>query len=107
MHFDVIDFGFLVELAWKSALISGAALAIAAVMRFRPAGERSAVLRMAVGMILALPLITLLLPALPVVTQTIRETAPAAPIVLPSADAISSTKRPRPSTKQACQMLHL
>ena len=57
-----MNFDFLVEMAWKSALISGAALAIAAALRFRPAGERSAVLRMAVGMILALPLITLLLP---------------------------------------------
>ncbi|MDB5693758.1 MAG: family metallopeptidase [Alphaproteobacteria bacterium] len=74
-----MNFDFLVEMAWKSALISGAALAVAAALRFRPAGERSAVLRMAVAMILALPLIALLLPALPVVTQTVRETAPAAP----------------------------
>jgi beta-lactamase regulating signal transducer with metallopeptidase domain len=84
-----MNFDFLVEMAWKSALISGAALAIAAMLRFRPAGERSAVLRMAVGMIVALPLITLLLPALPVVTQTVSEAPPAVPAALPALDALA------------------
>jgi len=88
MNFGFMSFDFLVEMAWKSALISGAALAIAAALRFRPAGERSAVLRMAVAMILALPLIALLLPALPIVTQTIHESAPTAPVLLPSVDAL-------------------
>jgi beta-lactamase regulating signal transducer with metallopeptidase domain len=86
-----MTFDFLVEMAWKSALISGAALAVTAALRFRPAGERSAVLRMAVAMILALPLIALLLPALPVVTQTIHETAPAAPTALAALDALPQT----------------
>jgi beta-lactamase regulating signal transducer with metallopeptidase domain len=83
-----MTFDFLVEMAWKSALISGVALAVAAALRFRSAGERSAVLRMSVAMILALPLIALLLPALPVVTETIRQAAPATPAVLPAVDAL-------------------
>ena len=49
---DFVNSGFLLEMAWKSALISGAALAVAAMLRFRPAGERSAILRTAVAMIL-------------------------------------------------------
>lgn len=88
MNFEFVNFDFLVEMAWKSALISGAALVLATALRFRPAGERSAVLRMAVAMILALPLIALLLPALPVVTETVRESGPLAPIVLPAVDAL-------------------
>jgi beta-lactamase regulating signal transducer with metallopeptidase domain len=83
-----MTFDFLMEMAWKSALISGGALAVATALRFRPAGERSAILRMSVAMILALPLIALLLPALPVVTETIRQAAPAAPTVLPAVDAL-------------------
>ncbi|HEX5182748.1 MAG TPA: M56 family metallopeptidase [Allosphingosinicella sp.] len=81
-----MNFDFLVEMAWKSALISGAALAVAAALRFRPAGERSAILRTAVAVILALPLIALLLPALPIVTETVRESAPALPVTLPPVD---------------------
>lgn len=85
MSLDFVSFNFLVEMTWKSALIGGAALAIAAALRFRPAGERSAILRMAVAMILALPLVAFLLPALPVVTETVHATAPTA---LPSMDAL-------------------
>lgn len=85
MSLDFVSFNFLVEMTWKSALIGGAALAIAAALRFRPAGERSAILRMAVAMILALPLVAFLLPALPVVTETVHAAAPAA---LPSMDAL-------------------
>ncbi|HEX4736479.1 MAG TPA: M56 family metallopeptidase [Allosphingosinicella sp.] len=93
-----MNFDFLVEMAWKSALISGAALAVAAALRFRPAGERSAVLRTAVAMILALPLIVLLLPALPVVTQTIRETAPALPTALPPVDFVAAAPVAAPAS---------
>ena len=73
-----MSFDFLLELAWKSALISGAALALAALLRRRSAGERSALLATAAALIVALPAITLLLPALPVVTSTVHEAAPAA-----------------------------
>ena len=90
---------FLLEMVWKSGLISGVALAVAAALRFRPAGERSAILRTAVAMILALPLIVLLLPALPVVTQTVRETAPAVPAALPPADFVAAAAQaPAPTT---------
>jgi len=71
-----MDFQFLVEMAWKSALISGAALALAALLRTRSAGERSALLGTAVALIVALPAITLLLPSLTVVTGTVHEAAP-------------------------------
>jgi len=71
-----MDFQFLIEMAWKSALISGAALALAAMLRTRSAGERSALLGTAVALIVALPVITLLLPSLTVVTATVREAAP-------------------------------
>jgi bla regulator protein blaR1 len=64
---------FLVEMAWKSALISGGALAIAALLRSRSADERAAVLRTAVALILLLPLLAWLLPALPVVTSAAPE----------------------------------
>jgi beta-lactamase regulating signal transducer with metallopeptidase domain len=70
-----MDFQFLIEMAWKSALISGSALAMAAMLRGRSAGERSALLGTAVALIVALPIITLLLPSLTVVTGTVREAA--------------------------------
>ena len=70
-----MSFDFLTEMAWKSALIGGSALLLAALMMRRSAGERSAVLRTALAAILLLPLISLLLPALPVVTRTVYESA--------------------------------
>src|SRR3954470_16144964 len=77
-----MSFDFLVEMAWKSALISGAALALASVLRRRSASERAALLATAVALIVALPLATLLLPALPVVTSTVHEAA--LPILSPA-----------------------
>ena len=38
-----MSFDFLTEMAWKSALIGGSALLLAALMMRRSAGERSAV----------------------------------------------------------------
>jgi len=66
---------FLLEMAWKSTLISGGALAAATLMRARSADERAAVLRTAVALILLLPLLTWLLPALPVVAFAAPEAA--------------------------------
>jgi len=87
-----MGFDFLIEMAWKSALIGVAALWLAALLGRRSAGERSAVLRTAVAAILLLPLITFLLPALPVVTRTIHEAAP-----LPMSDfALPMTAAPAP-----------
>jgi beta-lactamase regulating signal transducer with metallopeptidase domain len=70
-----MSFQFLVEMAWKSALISAVALALATLLRTRSAGERSALLGTAVALILALPVISALLPALTVVTGTVHEAA--------------------------------
>jgi beta-lactamase regulating signal transducer with metallopeptidase domain len=71
-----MNFEFLIEMAWKSALISGAALALATLLGRRSAGERAALLGTAAALIVALPVIALLLPALPVVTSTVQD-APA------------------------------
>jgi beta-lactamase regulating signal transducer with metallopeptidase domain len=70
-----MDFQFLVEMAWKSALICAAALALAALLRTRSASERSALLGTAAAMIVGLPVISLLLPSLIVVTGTAHEAA--------------------------------
>ena len=55
-----MNLDFLVEMAWKSALISGGALAITALLKSRSPDERAAVLRTAIALIL-LPLLTWLL----------------------------------------------
>ncbi|MDQ8755987.1 M56 family metallopeptidase [Sphingosinicella sp. LHD-64] len=75
-----MELSFFAEMAWKSALISGAALAFAMLLRSRAAADRAMVLRIGVAMLLALPLIVLFLPALEIVAFA----APAAP-ALPSA----------------------
>jgi beta-lactamase regulating signal transducer with metallopeptidase domain len=67
---------FLVQMAWKSALIAGGALAIAALLRRRSADERAAVLRTGVALILALPLLVWALPALQVETWAAPAPAP-------------------------------
>ena len=59
-----MDVSFFGEMAWKSALISGAALALAYVLRSRAAADRALVLRLGVLMLLLLPVIALALPAL-------------------------------------------
>jgi hypothetical protein len=69
---------FLAEMAWKSALISAGALAIAALLKSRSPNERAAVLRTAIALILMLPVLTWLLPALEIVTSAPEPAAPAA-----------------------------
>ncbi|HST35524.1 MAG TPA: M56 family metallopeptidase [Allosphingosinicella sp.] len=61
-----MDVSFFGEMAWKSALIAGAALALAYVLRSRAASDRALVLRLGVAMLLLLPFIALALPALPI-----------------------------------------
>lgn len=61
---------FMLEMAWKSALIAGAALLVAGALRSRAAADRSAVLRVAVALLLALPILSLNLPALQVIAWT-------------------------------------
>ncbi|HZF95074.1 MAG TPA: hypothetical protein VEZ20_09400, partial [Allosphingosinicella sp.] len=55
---------FMIEMAWKSALIAGVALALVAVLRSRAAADRAAVLRVSVALLLLLPLLSLALPKL-------------------------------------------
>ena len=61
-----MDVSFFSEMAWKSALIAGAALALGYLLRSRAAADRALVLRLGVAMLLLLPFIALALPALPV-----------------------------------------
>src|SRR5688572_1755634 len=62
-----MELSFFAAMAWKSALIAGAALALAHVLRSRSAADRALVLRLGVTMLLLLPLIALWLPALEIV----------------------------------------
>ena len=59
-----MDMSFFAEMAWKSALISGAALMLAFVLRSRSAADRALVLRIGVAMLLLMPPIAMLLPSL-------------------------------------------
>jgi beta-lactamase regulating signal transducer with metallopeptidase domain len=61
-----MSFPFFLEMAWKSALIAGATLLLAAFLKSRSAADRAAILRLGIGLLLALPIISLLLPALQV-----------------------------------------
>ena len=70
-----MDVSFFAEMAWKSALIAGAALALAYVLRSRAASDRALVLRIGVAMLLLLPLIALALPALPIEAWAAPEAA--------------------------------
>lgn len=62
-----MDLSFFAEMAWKSALISGAALLLAYGLKSRAPADRALVLRIGIAMLLLLPLIALWLPALEVV----------------------------------------
>jgi bla regulator protein blaR1 len=85
-----MSFSFLFEMTWKSGLIIGAALMLATLLRSRAASDRAAVLRLAVGLLLLLPMIAMFLPALrvemaaeeaqPLPFETLLATAAAAPV---------------------------
>src|ERR1051325_1336896 len=77
-----MDVSFFGEMAWKSALISGAALALAFALRSRSAADRALVLRLGVAMLLLLPLIALAPPSL-------RIEAWAAPAPVPAASPLA------------------
>jgi beta-lactamase regulating signal transducer with metallopeptidase domain len=74
-----MSYSFLIEMAWKSALISGAALLLVALLRSRSAADRGAVLRLGVLLLLSLPVIASLFPALVVETAAPQAAAPLAP----------------------------
>ncbi len=73
-----MDVSFFVQMGWKSALIAGAALGLAYVLRSRAASDRAMVLRIGVTMLLLLPLAALALPALQIEAFSAPETPAAA-----------------------------
>jgi beta-lactamase regulating signal transducer with metallopeptidase domain len=76
-----MSLSFILAMAWKSAVISGAALLLAALLRERSAADRAALLRVGVLLLLLLPFVSLVLPALTI------ETAPEAAVALPALTA--------------------
>ncbi len=81
-----MDVSFFVQMGWKSALIAGAALGLAYVLRSRAASDRAMVLRIGVAMLLLLPLAALALPALQIEAFSApgaQSAAAAAPAVVP------------------------
>ncbi len=103
-----MDLSFFVQMGWKSALIAGAALGLAYVLRSRAASDRAMVLRIGVTMLLLLPLAALFLPSLQIeafsapATPTTTAAAPA-PVVAqaPSAYAYVPGPEVQPSYVQA------
>jgi bla regulator protein blaR1 len=85
-----MSFSFLFEMTWKSGLIIGAALMLATLLRSRAASDRAAVLRLAVGLLLLLPMIAMFVPGLrvemaaeeaqPLPFETLLAAASAAPV---------------------------
>jgi Zn-dependent protease with chaperone function len=71
-----MDMSFFGEMAWKSALISAAALGLAFALRSRAASDRALVLRLGVAMLLLLPFIALALPALRIEAWAAPEPSP-------------------------------
>ena len=76
---------FMIEMAWKSALIAGVALALVAVLRSRAAADRAAVLRVSVALLLLLPLLSLALPKLEIEAWAAEEIAALPDMTSPSA----------------------
>src|SRR6218665_1352062 len=79
-----MDVSFFVQMGWKSALIAGAALGLAYVLRSRAASDRSMVLKIGVTMLLLLPLAALALPALQIEAFSAPEAPPAAAAAAPA-----------------------
>src|SRR5690606_33792792 len=75
----MMDLQFFADMAWKSALIAGAALALAGALRSRAAADRALVLKCGIVMLLALPVIALALPDLEVAVWSAPTPAPLPP----------------------------
>jgi beta-lactamase regulating signal transducer with metallopeptidase domain len=84
-----MELSFFAEMAWKSALISAAALALAYVLRSRAAADRAMVLRLGVALLLLLPLLAMALPSLEIVAFAAPEAPPAFNYVLPADIALA------------------
>ncbi|MFN3389514.1 MAG: M56 family metallopeptidase, partial [Allosphingosinicella sp.] len=78
---------FLLEMGWKSAAIAGVSLALIVLLRARSAADRAALLRLSVLLLLALPVISLVLPKLEVESWFQAEAALSVPAPLPAAAA--------------------
>ena len=73
-----MNLDFLLEMGWKSALVAALALGFAALMRRRSSSDRAILLQTAVALLLAMPIISLTLPALEVETPApVSESRPA------------------------------
>jgi beta-lactamase regulating signal transducer with metallopeptidase domain len=90
---------FLIEMAWKSALISGGALLIMLLLRSKAPSDRAAVLRLGLVMLFLLPAIAAVLPALEVETGAAPEIvqpfayspeAPASPADAPASYSLAA-----------------
>jgi bla regulator protein blaR1 len=98
-----MTYSFLIEMAWKSAIIAGAALAFVALLRSRSAADRGAVLKIGVALLLALPLVAFAGPALVVETPApavaaVAEAPAAAPIVAAEAALPAAELTAAPAT---------
>jgi len=97
----------LFDLAWKSGVVAAAVLAAAALLRSRPAAERVALLRLGVVVVLALPLLTTVVPALRIQAPALARLEPApaaAPAVAPAPaplPSIATAAPPRPAAAVA------
>ena len=96
-----MSFSFLFEMTWKSALIIGAALMLTTLLRSRSASDRAAVLRLAVGLLLLLPMIAMFLPGLqvqmapeeaqPLPFEALLAAAAAAPVEIAPLEPVPAT----------------
>lgn len=77
---------FLIEIAWKSALIAGAALLLVTLLRSRSASDRAAVLKLSIALLLLLPVLAYAMPELQVEALEAEAAAPAPAVtVVPAA----------------------
>jgi beta-lactamase regulating signal transducer with metallopeptidase domain len=88
-----VSLDFIAEMAWKSLVISAAALLLLALLRSRSAADRATVLRLAVLLLLALPLLSVALPAL--VVEEPRPPAVLQPILPPPTGPAADGAAPR------------
>ncbi|HEY5713106.1 MAG TPA: M56 family metallopeptidase, partial [Allosphingosinicella sp.] len=94
-----MELSFFAEMAWKSALIAGAALGLAYVLRSRAAADRAMVLRIGVAMLLLLPLIAVALPALKI--EALPAPAPVPALSAPAYEAVAPSVLPDTSASGA------
>ncbi|MGQ0559170.1 MAG: M56 family metallopeptidase [Sphingosinicella sp.] len=87
-----MDLNFLIDMAWKSALIAGAALGLTSALRSRAPADRVLVLRIGASLLLALPAAMLLLPSLDIAAFSAPEPAAlGSPMASPIFDSAGAT----------------